>query len=84
MINNYKEEHIEWLKETRKLLLNKLFDLSFEEKQQRRWMLLEPNKKIIIQGQEIQVGNYVNSLGRDIKNIENRIKLADDLLAELK
>lgn len=71
----------QWLEEIRKSLLNKYFELLFEQRHANRILLVDVNRRI--GQQQISIGEYVNLLKKDIKHIEEKIGLADEMINEL-
>lgn len=83
MIKENKKEHKVWLEATKKELMDKYFDISFEERYQRRWMLLEPTKKTWVGNKQVTVAEYVTSLKNDLNILNNRLKLVNDIISEI-
>lgn len=73
---------IEWLTDVRKSLTLKLFDLQLEKRFQDRQLILNPNVSLTINNQYVGLAGYVNMLKKDIENIEQRLKLVEDIFEE--
>lgn len=75
-------DHQTWLKQFKDILLGRKFELEFEVRLQRRWMLLDINKEVNVTGGRMRIIDYITMLEKDANNLETRIKLVDDILEE--
>ena len=84
ILGEHKEKRKEYIIKLKEALLTKYFETEFESRVQNRTMVLEPNKKTYLNGQQISVATYVNVLKEDLNNLEQRIELVNDIEKELK
>lgn len=81
-MNKFKVQKTEYISKLKETLLIKYFESEFEIRIQNRVMLTNVKAETVINGQKIRITDYIALLKKDLKTLEHRIDLIEDIEKE--
>ena len=73
----------EFLTNLRGTLQQEIWKLEFEIRYQKRWMVIDVDKKTWVNGQEVLTVEFVRKLEHDLNLLQGKLSLTVDWLSEL-